>query len=732
MWIKFTNPTFYYIDPNQEQVENVWDDAAHDGSSVVKAARVLPETLQDNTVYLIRRSTDEDENEDKWVLLTQPVKTAEGANHVAILGMPKATDDLYAYMPEDAKTAWGDDSYGRAVIAEDAEYRTAKNFIELTAKGVCFMNIEFKQRFKYWDVSGLEDNNARYYPHSWALYVSSESIIISGCKFVLIGNDLEKDQHGSFAHDSYSDKTLHRIHLGYSVSCLFENNVFVVSPMSNRDKETRQIYFSTKDGNAVIRNITVHNTGVFYSGITPIFDFSEDSSSKRDTTEIHHITEYLHKCSNNEENRKKLRPLISGWFFVGSMHDITVQFANNDVNATYYPLFSNTHIAATIRSNTFDAHNITVNVPECNGAANVFSFWKAHIDNDTQSRHAPVGQWIIIKDLTAIFCDYGTSGYAGGGNTVLSIGNDRYNRDYTNWTNRESTCNQIILQNVNIKASMAGSDCLALDAYFTLVNMEFNDIEGRVRFSNCIGTIGKVKSYFTSNAFLDSGYNLIYCDGIICNRNNPDVPYTGQPALSPSWLSNILVKSTNTMFIADDNLNEGPGNNINAMYVCSSNQSEGQFTVRNHKCKAEAWSVNRTGGHQCSLRLSCQLSDASSTPLVIGTAPFKGIAMPLQAGLNKCTFYFTCYGYNNFDEIVNKVRIKAIKPDGTAIGADAGQWEKDTTSEWNNIDDNESYKYTMYINMEEAGTVEFSYFFWWYMKNAYTFVDPFPIIEHID
>lgn len=731
MWIKFTNPTFYYIDPNQEQIENVWDDAAHDGSSVVKAARVLPATLQDNTVYLIRRSTAEDGNENKWVLLTQPIKTAEGANHVAIIGMPKATDDLYSYMPTDAKTAWGSDTEERAVIAEDENYYTDDNFVSLTARGACFMNIEFKQRFKNWN--GKHSNSTvTTNSWSWALYFISESIIVSGCKFVLIGNDLEKDQHNNFSNDNYYLKALHRIHLGYKTSCLFENNIFVISPQSSQGRNTHQIYFTTKDGNAVVRNITVHNTGVRIDDIKPVFDFTEDSAYKRDNVKIYNITEYLHKCTTSDSTCIHLRNLIGGWFFSGSIYDITVQFANNDTVATHYPIIDRTHIYTNIRSNTFNIHNITVNIPECNGAANVFSFWKSYVSDDTSSRHAPIGQWIIIKDVTAIFCDYGVSGFDGGGSTILSVGNDNYNRNSMNYPNHQSTCNQIILQNVNIKASMAGSDCLALDAYFTLVNMEFNDIEGRVRFFNCIGTIGKIKSYFTSNAFLDSGYNLIYCDGITCNRNNPDNPYTGQPALSPSWLSNILVKSTNTLFIADDNLNEGPGNNINAMYVCSSNQSEGQFTVRNHKCKAEAWSVNRTGGHQCSLRLSCQLSDASSTPLVIGTAPFKGIAMPLKAGLNKCTFYFTCYGYNNFDEIVDKIRIKAIKPDGTAIGADAGQWEKDTTSEWNNIDDNESYKYTMYINMEEAGTVEFSYFFWWYMKNAYTFVDPFPIIEHID
>lgn len=772
MWIKFTNPTFYYIDPSQEYIAQIWNPADHDGSSVAKADRALPATLQNNTVYLIRR-TDPDDVE-KWCNLTQVVSSEENANHIAIMGMPRESiqltekniqwyigkeyacsstqngtyevaeitdenigswikeDDLYAYMPADAKEAWSSDEYERATIAEGVDFRSEKNFITLKARGVYFSNIELKQRFKHWDGYGLP-SDVKYSPYSYVLALNAESIHVNRCRFVVIGSDLTKDQHDNFENSSYSYKSTHRVHMSYRTSCKFYNNEIIASPSCNNDRGCIQFYFDTKDGKTYINNIIVHNTGVSNDSMSAILNFTQDSSTKRDITTIQNITEYIYKCTTSDAKYRRLRPLLDGWFFDGSIKNITVQFSKDETTATNWPLINHTHISVSLRSEAFRIGNLTADLPEYRGNVNMFSFWKSYIDSNNGTRHAPTNQWFIVQDIIANFSEYGTMGVDGGGDTVLSIGDDVINRDYSNWNDHDSTCRQIILQNVNINAPMSSG--LALYARYVLINMEENDIGGRVNFANCIGKIGKITSYYVGNAFVDEGFNLIYCDGIICNKNNPDTTYNGQQALSPSWYSNILVKSTNTVFIADTTKDTGTANSTNCLYVCPSDQSEGQFTVRNPVSKAQAWSVNRTGGHQCSLRLTCHEGSSEGTQdphLVIGGGPFKGIKANLKKGLNKCTIYFTGYGYNNFYDLPKYARIEAKRPDGTVVGGDCGLWEEDTTSEWNNIDNNLSMKYTMYIDMDEDGAVEFTYRFWWNIQmDAYTFIDPFPIVEQI-
>ena len=312
---------------------------------------------------------------------------------------------------------------------------------------------------------------------------------------------------------------------------------------------------------------------------------------------------------------------------------------------------------------------------------------------------------------------------------VFNIDNQQCRENSTVCNGLNPTCDQLIVQNINIK-SYYNTSASGFGATGAMLDMVNNHLQCKVTLRKCTGKIGSIKTYDVGSAFTDSsGANLVYIGAITCNRNNPNSPYTGQQAISPSWRSQILVGSTNTKFIQDNNFsNESISNNNDHMYLCTSDTLEGNFVARNKPAKAETWSVYRTGGHSCTLRFVCEVADIANYPLRIGDLPFAGIKRHLQKGINKCTFYMTMFGYNDYTQIKDKMRFRAKLPSGLYVGSN-GEWSEDNETVWNNIELNTSYKYTFYIDMETEGDVEFSYQFWWYMLGGYTYLDPFPAVE---
>ena len=91
---------FVYVDPSLPDKGDL--NYQYDGLTPETAKRNVP-TLQDNTIYLIRRTSGA-------FLAPFPMGTYTGKN-IFILGMPKPGEIYYDIVPDVAKTAWGNDTY---------------------------------------------------------------------------------------------------------------------------------------------------------------------------------------------------------------------------------------------------------------------------------------------------------------------------------------------------------------------------------------------------------------------------------------------------------------------------------------------------------------------------------------------------------------------------------------------------------------------------------------------
>lgn len=747
MWFKHMAAQWYYIDPTQQYNDSIdWDPAEHDGSSITKADRELPAVLKDNTVYLIRRSnhqhvTDEGAQYPRiWCYNNSNGCTlAEGSMRVAIIGMPKQDDPVFEYMPEDAKTQWGADASEWATLAQNYNKYVNGHFIKLNARDVVVYNLRIRT-LTVQEPSGVDDK----YNMSGYIYANCENFEASKIYSCLIHGDIVGDPSEVSGEGFTSTNGVSRnctpnlFNVNYTNTCHIHDCTLL--PKHDGWDSGYYIYLYSRFGNCTINDITIHSMALQHNHSDNIrfnhngfFHIASPGTHQTlSKVAVFNIHMYLYR-SLRSYNSGRHRQILSGQANLWNVHDITVEEAPEDKQLEG-AIYTKQHRTYWVEISAFNpgciVENITCNLPK-RKSSSVLRFYVDPNGYDGENFFTPKSQWYIIRNVSFIGLGEGddATDSVGGDDVVISLedGHSRYGDHVGNGLN--PTCNQLIVQNINIKAYYNTLNN-AFDVVGAMLDMVNNHVQGRVRLRKCTGKIGSIKTYMVSGAFTDSeGANLLYIGSITCNRNNPDNPYTGQQAIEPSWRSQILVGSTNTKFIRDNNFsNESINNSNDHMYLCTSDTLEGNFVARNKPAKAETWSVYRTGGHSCTLRFLCEVSDIANYPLRIGDLPFAGIKRTLQKGINKCTFYMTTFGYNDSTQIKDKMRFRAKLPSGLYVGSN-GEWSEDNETVWNNIELHTSYKYTFYIEMEEAGDVEFSYQFWWYMLGGYTYLDPFPAIE---
>lgn len=731
MWIKMKTPVFYYIDPTQQYIEETWVAEDHDGSTAAKADRVLPSVLQDGVCYLIRRGDRSNDASAKYCTPTSQV-TMTGGNHVAIVGMPKADDELYAYMPEDAKTAWGADTHDKAVLGETNTWGNA-HLINIQCKTTLIYNVLVKSVWRHRGNSSESENGVYGY-----FNITGEIVDLRKVENTILNSDLiSGDACPAFWNSNNVDyyRVLSPFVLNVTVGANILDSVFQRTiPLWNDSFGCVHMVGSTPKNGFYIKNITIYNTSLrYFSGISNnygrgVFVFPSDNERRnRYTVTMDTIHEYLFNTGNGATNiTPHVQPILTGGGYnYIHINNITIEMNSEQFGRTNQSTFGDSiHIQVPCYGGGSVVENITCTLPQFRGDIKLIKFYEQNWVEDGK-RFLPKSQWYILKNIIAKFCPVDSTPLANGGSTNSTIV-DAYSDLQGSWNNSQSnimTCRQLIVQNITVEAPLK-TEGYALGLADAMIDMLSNNIQGRVAVKRSTGKIGSISFYGVSDILSDGGSNLLYIKKLNCNRNNPNTPYTGQPTMTPSWASHILIGETNTKFIADDYSDGQGSNNLDAMYVCTADTLKGNFCVRNSKCKVETWSVNRTGGHSCTLRFLNEYGDASNTPIVVGGRPFAGLKRHLVAGRHKLTFYMTTYGYNDPTLIKNNMQIFAKL--GFNQMAGGGTWEQDDTTVWNNIELNTSFKYTMYIELAEEADVEFVYYWWWYMKGGYTYMDPFP------
>lgn len=174
-----------YIDPTIA--------SAGDGTTPALALSDLPNTLVDNTCYLMRRT-----NEETHVSLKQTKNT--GLVNTILMGMPFKDNLIYNMLPEEVKTAWGNDSeinkYSNVLC--NVQYNDEANNWDCTRDISVFCEWETKifmatNCYFYRDNDGISAYQRLGYIFCFVDDDLKANITFNSCKFGYTQYDLDND-----------------------------------------------------------------------------------------------------------------------------------------------------------------------------------------------------------------------------------------------------------------------------------------------------------------------------------------------------------------------------------------------------------------------------------------------------------------------------------------------------------------------------------------------------------
>lgn len=699
MLIHNAEHTFYYIDPSAS--------SSGDGSSVANAAKAFPAEMNtDNVIYLVRRTSID--TKANFPSLSSN-KTWSTPKSVVFMGMPKQDDELFAKMPEDARTAWvdADQDYAHVYDPTTSDYYFYwSNCTNFHMSRVCFLTNREN------NTNVIECGNTSY----------GTNVLLDHCWFRTVRTDFTVE---GASKPSY--------YCGKQFLC-FNNSV---NRTANSAKITNCRIDKYGNGNAIwlgyIKNIYINNctfnllqTDNDSSGIGWYWD------DPKWATELRATNLTAHYYYSNVTNRY-MPSIIRGAVKRALVDTVTIDMGavqNWSPYQNYYCAYESGCISLRTMSAGTVVENITATIGSIGQRDRIVNISYKQEDNDDRYRMVSRGQYNTVRNVTVTalqnyadnVCRYestwNTTPYSYGYGCVHVQIEGAYFRQ---------SANDFLLQNIHVNAPMGN----AIYADQAMLDLADCDVVGSVSTRNCVGKIKSINTWYPGYAVDDRGNNTLYIGGITCNKDNPRWEYNSQYSVSIGYHSYMLVGVSNircypATYTADFN---ATSYTYECNYICTNDQMEGAYFARGIKSKAETWSAYRQGSSSnCSIRLTNEVADDRYWPLLVGGVPFKGITQHVTAGDHTMTFYLTMYGYNDYSEIMNRFFATIELPNGERVFSEEGNWQLDDESVWENLDGYTSYKLTIPFHMEEEGDISTSFQWSWYMVGAATFVDPFPTI----
>ena len=689
--------TFCYIDPSKKSAQ---DAAAGDGSSPSSPLLDFPTTLQDNVIYIVRKSNKE------FPAIVQNNISSNNVTSLVIWGMPTPNDEHWSMVPAVARSAWGGDPADLQVWLKfqpntdhDALNLPYCKYLDLRSFNMAESGYTYRYCIRVAGSSGRCN-----------LYVDHVHFMNYDCDFTAGDQTLGNYYGAYFIHVDGGSYAHAARFLNSRIDCLYNGTC---------------IYFG-RQHNILIKNTDVHS--VQHESRDAVFSWGADDRLMPNVV-IQDCNNYVYMCNRHS---LYLQPIYAGTCRTLMAKNITYQPAEDQ----YWPPYDNQVymgelISCELRSPGSVIEDITANFPEWTAGGYYPIIRLSYRTDDTWSddRDPSFGQYTIVRNINITMSRnpiYGDGTNNSGGYVWNTDGNNRGLIRLTRSGSRGRVASSdFLIQNISITAPRG----IAMVLDNCLVDLKSCDIEGSCQFTHCVGKIGTITTWYPGYGVYDNAGNILYIKAIQCNRNNPNWEYNGQYALVPSYGSNILVGTTNVIcmpstFMRTDQTRK------ECSYICTNDQIAGNYTVRNSFTDCKTWSVNRVGSvGGCTLKLTNETTDDFNFPLKIGGEPFKGIAVQVAAGSHVAKIYAAMYGYNNFAQIIDRFQCKITLPDGTFVTAADGNWYEDTESSWENIEGHTVYRLEIPFELSEAGEVLFEYSFSWYMIGGATYLDPYPVIE---
>jgi len=722
--------TVVYIDPSIA--------TAGDGTSPLTALKDFPSSISDNTCYLIRRTA--------YASKASLPLVETSANNLMIIGMPKAEDEIYYLMPEEAKTAWGSDTEDYANIYEKTDGR-----LYLTSSLIFIAHRLFVIR--------LDQN---HYDYLFNFIKGDEDytgyISFTNCRFSAINRDIASDSNTTVFDNTTSCSAY--IGVNSTRTFIFRDNYIDFSADTNNSYFRRQPDYDNYSRCGVIvrrcadfidySNNEIHVTTCgqynYYRGV--ILGFINSNQYTRPRVIANNIKYTIYKHINKQ--------YIPRLFATDYMYYCEL----NNLNVS----FSKLKTFGTITNNNFYAYSTIINVSRLaefkisNINLDMRPMW--HVGNNTillnimyDNLSTFPGYQRIIKDITITlaettednesignsyseldFEDFNSSYFyynaalriCGGGDGGNSYTNPDNNGD-SQYRNRMSE--PVIITGLTINA-LRGVAIAADGVQITDAN-----IRGACRFKCCIVNLDKLESFYPGKILYCIWNTTCYIGELITCVDNADGMSNTDDVIC-SGVSNrqhIYIGKCNKRL--KDITQSTSSQDNKYTIICGSEINDGHFTQRTGNINCETWNVNRTGGASACLKFWSNAYNTTNA-LFLGDVPFKGRVIDvLEAGAYVLKVYvafkaFTdnpdIYGLSSLYERI-RVTVRATKNSTTNNFYNStlhGRWTKDTTSVWNNDSELQQAVLEIPIKVESVGSVDVSIAYSYYDPTGYFYIDP--------
>lgn len=700
-----------YIDPSA--AEN------GDGLSPETPSNALPEAIGDmgnNTCYLIRRT-----GESSSVLL--PRGNTGDIQNILFLGMPKATDAMWQFMPLIAREAWG---------ADEAEYANIRADTGEEPWGEEYgFNLPAVKTFLMHRIYLFRDNTPAYM--AILKFSSSDytaNLAFEHCKFGAKGVDINLE---SFTAETTTSSC--KSYMEINTAHVFSMRNCIVNSVSGEDYYGNGGHpISMANANFItLANIDAFATtsqygGEYGPGSGTVFNLSNGSWGGA-------ITSY--------ENIRFHILVNKTWGYLPSL----LYSAVNDycvirnITAAILPRKLGTETPTMlcvgqplIRSHSsreFLIENIRVDLPKCwrietYGRVISISGWS----NSTMPGHCKSIKNIAINMAETDGVD---SEKSGNYYEWIKYGIDDINQypycaalelSFSERSYSEGAWEPVVASNISVNHPRGQALC----GYGLQIRQ--CAVKGAVKLRRCIADISTIESYYPGYALFAAEATTLKVGTLTLGKVNAAV--TGgvdDPGVGSNYSNGgfIYVESANGALrsnIGGTATNIWNGHNV----ICGNEVDSGHYTCRSENYLCDTWNARRTGGAPAVFKFTS--SADGSGGMVLGRSPFQGMkATPAETGLHTLTLHIAAKGMSGAEQMNRKLLVQLTIPraDGTfetIFSSVAGQWLDDSAAEWINDSEMDQKKLVIPFHVTEIGAIDVKIHYQWYSATGYLYIDP--------
>jgi len=728
MILSNTNFNVLYVDPSAA--------SAGDGSTPASALNALPADasgIADGTCYLVRRTPAASE-----AVLPQGANT--GVSAFAIVGMPKSGDELYALMPEAARTAWGADTadYARikAVTNDDPWGMDEARTLVLANCQAFFLHRVDLHR---------EGQGAVEAAISLPNDAQTASVAIERCRFGLKGCDLESSSCTSAP--AYGAAMY--IQIGKPQVLSIRHCVVNTVADGGYYMEASSWGIYAQGGVfATLEDIDVWCATAQYGGDDGMGMGSSDPALKLGNYNSYSGS-YSGSFGNINANRIRVHYLKNGSYgylppalyiyggeFTG-LRNVSVGMESRTLGSGTPSLVAPGGILVDSEgAPEFIYSNLSASLPEVWKVGSYCGVFK--LCGSGASRLPG-----CAKEIDGISVALGTTG------GVDTQNNGNYYSSYkdgdsSRWNNYAAL--QLAISGSDGMNSGGGHEPViarnisvthprGIALYASSCYVKSCTLQGMLRAYSATCDITSLSSWYPGYAVGAAYGSTVRIGTLTLGRGNiagtdSDPAILGSPQESQSF---IYVGSSNTQLMGDTRSTSTSYDNCYAV-ACGSEQDAGHYTMRTLNAMCNTWGVARSGGSvPASLKLSNNTAEGTGF-LSLGRQPFGGFRIAAgTAGTRTLKVFVATKGLSETAQLARRVVVQATVPrpdgsEGMAFSSSSGRWTADAST-WIGESGLTPFLLEMPLEIPAACTVDVKIHFRWYSASGYLYIDPGMVIE---